>query len=77
MSGSPAPAATWFKNGKTFTLGPSHQRQHNNLVFDTVTRADEGSYTCAAETERGTVMSANYTVNVLGKKRIRNSVFCV
>ncbi|XP_023271828.1 cell adhesion molecule-related/down-regulated by oncogenes [Seriola lalandi dorsalis] len=65
VSGSPAPAAKWFKYGKEVTPGPFHQRQHNNLVFVMVTRSDEGSYTCAAETEQGTVISANYTVNVL------------
>ena len=67
VSGSPAPAARWFKNGKEVAPGPSHQRQHNNLAFAAVVRSDEGSYTCAAETEQGTVTSANYTVNILGK----------
>uniref|UniRef100_A0A671XR46 Cell adhesion associated, oncogene regulated n=1 Tax=Sparus aurata TaxID=8175 RepID=A0A671XR46_SPAAU len=65
VSGSPAPAAKWFKNGKEVAPGPSHQRQHNNLAFAAVARSDEGSYTCAAETEQGTVTSANYTVNIL------------
>ncbi|TKS80715.1 Cell adhesion molecule-related/down-regulated by oncogenes [Collichthys lucidus] len=65
VSGSPAPAAKWLKNGKEVTPGPSHQQQHNNLAFVAVTRSDEGSYACAADTEQGTVMSANYTVNVL------------
>ncbi|XP_034557627.1 cell adhesion molecule-related/down-regulated by oncogenes isoform X2 [Notolabrus celidotus] len=65
LSGAPAPAAKWFKNGKEVTPGPFHRQQHNNLAFVTVTRSDEGSYTCAAETEQGTVTSANYTVNVL------------
>lgn len=65
VSGSPAPTARWFKNGKEVTPGPSLQRQHNNLVFAKMTRSDEGSYTCSAETERGAVVSANYTVNVL------------
>lgn len=74
MSGSPAPAAKWFKNGKELKQGASHQRQHNNLAFVSATRSDEGSYTCAAETEQGTVISANYTVNVLGKKRSRRDV---
>ncbi|XP_075956554.1 cell adhesion molecule-related/down-regulated by oncogenes [Anarhichas minor] len=65
VSGSPAPAAKWFKNGKEVTPGPSH-RQHNNLAFVAVTRSDEGSYACAAETKQSqTVTSANYTVNVL------------
>lgn len=67
VSGSPAPAAKWFKNGKVIP-GPSHQRQHNNLAFVRAMRSDEGSYTCAVETEQGTLVSANYTVKVLGKK---------
>lgn len=49
-------------------LGPSHQQQHNNLAFAAVTRSDEGTYTCTAETEQGPLTSANYTVNVLGKE---------
>ncbi|XP_074536224.1 cell adhesion molecule-related/down-regulated by oncogenes isoform X2 [Halichoeres trimaculatus] len=65
VSGSPTPAAKWFKNGKEITPGPSHRQQHNNLVFVMAKRSDEGSYTCAVETEEGTVSSANYTVNVL------------
>uniref|UniRef100_A0A3Q4GMN9 Cell adhesion associated, oncogene regulated n=1 Tax=Neolamprologus brichardi TaxID=32507 RepID=A0A3Q4GMN9_NEOBR len=64
VSGSPAPAAKWFKNGKVIP-GPSHQRQHNNLAFVRAMRSDDGSYTCAVETERGTLVSANYTVKVL------------
>ncbi|KAL3991492.1 purine-nucleoside phosphorylase [Sarotherodon galilaeus] len=64
VSGSPAPAAKWFKNGKVIP-GPSHQRQHNNLAFVRAMRSDEGSYTCAVETEQGTLVSANYTVKVL------------
>ncbi|TNN66646.1 Cell adhesion molecule-related/down-regulated by oncogenes [Liparis tanakae] len=71
VSGSPAPAATWFRNGEEVTPGPSRQRRHNNLAFAAVTRADEGSYACAAESGRGTVTSANYTVNVLGKRNTR------
>ncbi|KAM6933990.1 cell adhesion molecule-related/down-regulated by oncogenes [Xenentodon cancila] len=65
VSGSSATAAKWFKNGKELTPGPSHQRQHNNLVFVRLARSDEGRYTCAVETKRGLVISANYTVNVL------------
>ncbi|XP_026225519.1 LOW QUALITY PROTEIN: cell adhesion molecule-related/down-regulated by oncogenes [Anabas testudineus] len=65
ISGSSAPAAKWFKNGKEVTAESSPQRQHNNLVFVKVATSDEGSYTCTAETEQGTVVSANYTVNVL------------
>ncbi|XP_068442038.1 cell adhesion molecule-related/down-regulated by oncogenes isoform X2 [Clinocottus analis] len=65
MSGSPAPTAKWFKDGQELTPGPSRQRRHNNLAFVAVTRAEEGSYACAAESKQGTVTSANYTVNVL------------
>ncbi|XP_038145870.1 cell adhesion molecule-related/down-regulated by oncogenes isoform X2 [Cyprinodon tularosa] len=65
ISGSSVPAARWFKNGKEVTFGPSHQRQHNNLAFVRLSRSDEGRYCCGVETERGTVFSPNYTVNVL------------
>ncbi|MEQ2197108.1 hypothetical protein XENOCAPTIV_023248 [Xenoophorus captivus] len=65
VSGSPAPAAKWFKNGKEVTVGPSHQTQHNNLAFVRLMRSDEGRYSCRAETERGTLISPDYTVNVL------------
>ncbi|KAL6115791.1 cdon [Pungitius sinensis] len=65
VSGSPPPAAKWFKNGEEVTPGPSPQTRHNNLAFVAVTRSDAGSYACAAEAEHGTVTSANYTVNVL------------
>ncbi|XP_028321428.1 cell adhesion molecule-related/down-regulated by oncogenes [Gouania willdenowi] len=62
VSGSPAPEARWYKDGNRLTPGSS---QHNNLVFANVTKSDEGSYTCAVETEEGNAFSANYTVNVL------------
>lgn len=65
VSGSRAHAAKWFKNGKEVTLGPSHQRRHNNLAFVRLTRSDEGRYRCRVETERGSVTSPEYTVNVL------------
>lgn len=71
MSGSPSPAAKWFKDGKEVTLGSSHKRKHNNLAFVSVARSDEGSYTCAAETEEGPVVSAKYTVIVLGKLKTK------
>ncbi|XP_060929105.1 cell adhesion molecule-related/down-regulated by oncogenes [Limanda limanda] len=65
LSGRPAPAAKWLKNGKEVSPAPHRQQQHNNLAFATVTRSDEGRYTCAAESEQGGVVSANYTVTVL------------
>ncbi|XP_068173106.1 cell adhesion molecule-related/down-regulated by oncogenes [Antennarius striatus] len=65
LSGNPAPAAKWLKNGKEVTPGPSHKWKHNNLAFASVTKSDEGAYACAAETENGVVVSTNYTVNVL------------
>lgn len=69
VSGSPAPAAKWLKNGKEVTPGPFHHQQHTNLAFVAVTTSDGGTYTCAAETALGPVVSASYTVNVLGKNR--------
>ncbi|XP_037534245.1 cell adhesion molecule-related/down-regulated by oncogenes [Nematolebias whitei] len=65
VSGSPTPAAKWFRNGKEVKLGSSHQRLHNNLVLVRLTRSDEGTYCCTVETERGTVTSPGYTVTVL------------
>ncbi|XP_034024385.1 cell adhesion molecule-related/down-regulated by oncogenes [Thalassophryne amazonica] len=65
LSGSPAPTARWFKNGKEVTLGQSHHQQHNNLGFVSMESSDEGNYSCVAETEKGTLISSNYTVNVL------------
>lgn len=70
VSGSPAPVVKWFKKGQEVTPGHSHQWQHNNLAFVAVARSDEGTYTCAAESAQGTVTSANYTVNVLGKTKM-------
>uniref|UniRef100_A0A3Q3AIH6 Cell adhesion associated, oncogene regulated n=1 Tax=Kryptolebias marmoratus TaxID=37003 RepID=A0A3Q3AIH6_KRYMA len=67
VSGSPAPAARWFRNGEEVKLGPSRQRRRNNLVFVRPMRSDEGSYSCAVETERGTAVSPNYTVSVLAR----------
>lgn len=67
VTGSPAPAAKWLRDGREMVLGPAHRRQHNNLAFIAVKRSDGGSYQCSVETEEGTVVSANYTVNVLGK----------
>lgn len=69
VSGSPAPAAKWLKNGKEVTPGPFHHQQHTNLAFVAVTTSDAGTYSCAAEAAQGPVVSASYTVNVLGKTR--------
>uniref|UniRef100_H3C632 Cell adhesion associated, oncogene regulated n=1 Tax=Tetraodon nigroviridis TaxID=99883 RepID=H3C632_TETNG len=65
VSGSPAPAAKWLKNGKEVTPGPFHHQQHTNLAFVAVTTSDAGTYSCAAEAAQGPVVSASYTVNVL------------
>lgn len=71
VSGSPAPAAKWLKNGKEVTPGPFHHQQHTNLALAAVTTSDAGTYTCAAEAGQGQgpVISASYTVTVLGKNR--------
>lgn len=71
VSGSPPPAARWFKDGRELPPGPPGSRRHNNLVFASVSRADEGVYSCGAETERGDVFGANYTVKVLGESERR------
>lgn len=71
VSGSPAPAARWLRNGKEVTPGPFHHLQHNNLAFVAVTTSDAGAYSCTAEATQGPVISASYTVNVLGKNRPR------
>lgn len=71
VSGSPAPAAKWLRNGKEVTPGALLHRQHNNLAFVAVTMSDAGTYTCTAEAARGPVTSASYTLNVLGKNRPR------
>lgn len=74
VSGSPAPAAKWLRNGKEVTPGPFHHRQHNNLAFVAVATSDAGTYSCTAEATQGPVISATYTVNVLGKNRPRRVV---
>lgn len=68
VSGSPAPAAAWFKDGQEVASGPSLQRRNNNLEFTRLARSDEGRYSCRVQTERGTAIGPDYTVNVLGKK---------
>ncbi|KAM4566828.1 cell adhesion molecule-related/down-regulated by oncogenes isoform 2-T3 [Odontesthes bonariensis] len=65
VSGGLVSAAKWFKDGEEVTLGASHQRQLNNLVFVSLARSDEGRYACTVDTEQGTAVSANYTLNVL------------
>uniref|UniRef100_A0A3B3YYF0 Cell adhesion associated, oncogene regulated n=1 Tax=Poecilia mexicana TaxID=48701 RepID=A0A3B3YYF0_9TELE len=66
VTGSPAPAATWFKNGQEVRASrPSLQRRGNNLEFSRLTRSDEGRYSCRVETERGAAIGPDYTVNVL------------
>lgn len=74
VSGSPAPAAKWSRNGKEVTPGPFHHLQHNNLAFVAVTTSDAGTYSCTAEATQGPVISASYTVNVLGKNRPKRVV---
>ncbi|RVE65165.1 hypothetical protein OJAV_G00132810 [Oryzias javanicus] len=65
VSGSPTPTVRWFKNHEEFTLEATHRRRHNNLEFLALGSADEGTYACGVDTESGTVMGADYTVNVL------------
>lgn len=67
VSGSPAPAAKWLRNGQEVTPGALLHRQHNNLAFVAVTMSDAGTYTCTAEAAQGPVAGASYTLDVLGK----------
>lgn len=69
VSGSPPPAARWFKDGKEFTTGPPGSRRHNNLVFTSVSKADEGIYSCSTESDQ---FGANYTVKVLGESESKS-----
>lgn len=41
---------------------------HKNLVLNDVQLSDGGHYCCSVLTDRGAVVSFNYTVNVLGKE---------
>lgn len=72
LSGSPPPVARWWKDGKEFTPGPPGSRKHSNLVFASVSKADEGIYSCGTETEQGSQFGANYTVKVLGESKSKS-----
>ncbi|XP_077468235.1 cell adhesion molecule-related/down-regulated by oncogenes isoform X1 [Stigmatopora argus] len=65
ISGSPAPASTWLKNGERVQFGPRLRRLRDNLELVSVTTDDAGVYACSVGSERGWVTGANYTVDVL------------
>lgn len=65
ISGGNVSAVKWFKDGEELMLGPLFQLLHHNLVLISTTLEDAGSYQCASESDRGLVMSATYTVNIL------------
>ncbi|XP_056139433.1 cell adhesion molecule-related/down-regulated by oncogenes [Lampris incognitus] len=65
VTGSSVSVVEWLKDGKKVVLGPSHQKQRNNLAISAVTPGDGGNYQCAVQAETGVVVSANSTVKVL------------
>ncbi|KAG5269061.1 hypothetical protein AALO_G00197850 [Alosa alosa] len=64
LSGNPSSAVKWTQDGKEVSLGSRRRLLYSNLVLTDVTSADSGTYHCSLQTNRGTVASANYTVNV-------------
>ncbi|KAL4658602.1 cell adhesion molecule-related/down-regulated by oncogenes precursor-like [Arapaima gigas] len=58
----------WTKDGKTLQEGHNYRLSHNNLLLAAVKKTDRGNYQCSFQAETGNVVSANYTVNVLGKE---------
>ncbi|KAL0972687.1 hypothetical protein UPYG_G00193470 [Umbra pygmaea] len=66
VSGGPLHPAVWLKDGQEVAV-PSRPagNSHNNLVLQNLKRTDAGRYQCSVNTETGTLLSANYTVNVL------------
>ncbi|KAI4871908.1 hypothetical protein NFI96_023608, partial [Prochilodus magdalenae] len=66
VSGSPSPFAKWTKDGHELRLGSRLRLQHSNLVLSDIQLSDGGLYTYSVQTEDGDVLSASYTVNVLG-----------
>ncbi|KAJ8266617.1 hypothetical protein GJAV_G00132530 [Gymnothorax javanicus] len=65
LAGHPHPIARWVKDGQDVVLGSRHALVHNNLVLSSVKPSDAGHYQCLVRTEKGGLVSGNYTVNVL------------
>ncbi|XP_028977683.2 cell adhesion molecule-related/down-regulated by oncogenes [Esox lucius] len=65
VSGSPMHPAIWLKDGRELAAPARGPREHNNLVLLDLRRSDSGIYQCSVQTEKGTLLSVNYTVNVL------------
>ncbi|XP_030622337.1 cell adhesion molecule-related/down-regulated by oncogenes [Chanos chanos] len=64
LSGN-SPTVRWLKDGKELALGSGRTLLHSNLVLNKVGASDGGHYACSVQTEEGTAISANYTVNIL------------
>lgn len=72
LSGNPSSAVKWTQDGKEVSLGSRRRVLHRNLVLTDMMSADSGAYRCTVQTNRGTMASANYTVNVLGEFKAHN-----
>lgn len=68
VSGSLSSKVKWFKDGAELSLSSKWMLLHKNLVLNDVQLSDGGHYCCSVLTDRGAVVSFNYTVNVLGKE---------
>lgn len=65
VSGSLSSKVKWIKNGAELSLSSKRMLSHSNLVLNDIQPGDGGHYSCSVPTDRGAVVSVNYTVNVL------------
>ncbi|KAK7160800.1 hypothetical protein R3I93_008463 [Phoxinus phoxinus] len=70
VSGSLSSKVKWFKDGAELSLSSKWMLLHRNLVLNDVQLSDGGHYCCSVLTDRGAVVSFNYTVNVLAQVSI-------
>lgn len=73
VSGNPSPVAKWTKDGQELPSASRLSLLHSNLALSDVQLNDSGNYTCSVQTEEGALVSANYTLNVLGEFKNLNS----
>ncbi|XP_056092754.1 cell adhesion molecule-related/down-regulated by oncogenes isoform X2 [Rhinichthys klamathensis goyatoka] len=67
VSGSLSSKVKWFKDGAELSLSSKWMLLHRNLVLNDVQLSDGGHYCCSVLTDRGAVVSFNYSVNVLAQ----------
>lgn len=70
VSGSLSSKVKWIKDGAELSLSSKRMLSHSNLVLNDIQPGDGGHYCCSVPTDRGAVVSVNYTVNVLGEESI-------